>query len=74
MKDIPLGLTFDDVLLQPGASDMLAEPGGYTRTRLTKSDFAQHSGAVFGDGYRDRGADGDCHGAAWAALACCTAT
>ena len=34
MKDIPLGLTFDDVLLQPGASDMLPSQAD-TRTRLT---------------------------------------
>jgi IMP dehydrogenase len=36
MKDIPLGLTFDDVLLQPGASDILPSQAD-TRTRLTKS-------------------------------------
>jgi IMP dehydrogenase len=35
MKDIPLGLTFDDVLLQPGASDMLPSQAD-TRTRLTQ--------------------------------------
>ncbi len=32
--DIPLGLTFDDVLLRPGASDMLPTQAD-TRTRLT---------------------------------------
>jgi IMP dehydrogenase len=36
MKDIPLGLTFDDVLLQPAASDMLPSQAD-TRTRLTKT-------------------------------------
>ena len=36
MKDIPLGLTFDDVLLQPGPSDILPSQAD-TRTRLTKS-------------------------------------
>jgi len=36
MKDIPLGLTFDDVLLQPGASDILPSQAD-TRTQLTKS-------------------------------------
>ncbi|WP_411291964.1 IMP dehydrogenase [Sphingorhabdus sp.] len=36
MKDIPLGLTFDDVLLQPGASDILPSQAD-TRTRLTKT-------------------------------------
>jgi len=36
MKEIPLGLTFDDVLLQPGASDILPSQAD-TRTRLTKS-------------------------------------
>jgi len=36
MKEIPLGLTFDDVLLQPGASDMLPSQAD-TRTQLTKS-------------------------------------
>ncbi len=36
MKEIPLGLTFDDVLLQPGASDMLPSQAD-TRTRLTNS-------------------------------------
>ncbi len=34
--DIPLGLTFDDVLLQPGASDVLPSQAD-TRTQLTKS-------------------------------------
>jgi IMP dehydrogenase len=34
--DIPLGLTFDDVLLRPGASDMLPTQAD-TRTRLTAS-------------------------------------
>ncbi len=34
--DIPLGLTFDDVLLQPGASDVLPSQAD-TRTFLTKS-------------------------------------
>ncbi len=33
--EIPLGLTFDDVLLQPGASDVLPSQAD-TRTRLTK--------------------------------------
>jgi IMP dehydrogenase len=36
MKDIPLALTFDDVLLQPGASDMLPSQAD-TRTLLTKT-------------------------------------
>ena len=36
MKEILLGLTFDDVLLQPGASDILPSQAD-TRTRLTKS-------------------------------------
>jgi IMP dehydrogenase len=36
MKEIPLGLTFDDVLLQPGPSDILPSQAD-TRTRLTKS-------------------------------------
>ncbi len=35
MKEIPLALTFDDVLLQPGPSDMLPSQAD-TRTRLTK--------------------------------------
>ena len=34
--DIPLGLTFDDVLLRPGASDMIPTQAD-TRTRLTAS-------------------------------------
>ena len=34
--DIPLGLTFDDVLLRPGASDILPSMAD-TRTRLTRS-------------------------------------
>ena len=34
--DIPLGLTFDDVLLQPGASDVLPSQAD-TSTQLTKS-------------------------------------
>ena len=34
--DIPLGLTFDDVLLQPGASDVLPSQAD-TRTQLTKT-------------------------------------
>jgi IMP dehydrogenase len=36
MIDIPLGLTFDDVLLQPAASEILPSQAD-TRTRLTKS-------------------------------------
>ena len=36
MTDIPLGLTFDDVLLQPGASSILPSQAD-TRTRLTKT-------------------------------------
>ncbi len=36
MKEIPLGLTFDDVLLQPGPSDLLPSQAD-TRTRLTNS-------------------------------------
>ena len=35
MIDIPLGLTFDDVLLQPGESDMLPSMAD-TRTQLTR--------------------------------------
>ncbi|OZA93080.1 MAG: IMP dehydrogenase, partial [Erythrobacter sp. 34-65-8] len=34
-KDIPLGLTFDDVLLRPGESDVLPSMAD-TRTRLTR--------------------------------------
>ncbi len=34
--DIPLGLTYDDVLLRPGASDLLPSQAD-TRTRLTRS-------------------------------------
>lgn len=36
MTDIPLGLTFDDVLLQPGESEILPSQAD-TRTRLTKA-------------------------------------
>ena len=36
MTDIPLGLTFDDVLLQPGESEILPSQAD-TRTRLTKT-------------------------------------
>ena len=36
MIDIPLGLTFDDVLLRPGESEILPSQAD-TRTRLTKS-------------------------------------
>ena len=36
IADIPLGLTFDDVLLRPGASDMLPSMAD-TRTRLTRT-------------------------------------
>jgi IMP dehydrogenase len=36
MIDIPLGLTFDDVLLQPGESEILPSQAD-TRTRLTKT-------------------------------------
>src|SRR5689334_125612 len=35
IADIPLGLTFDDVLLQPGASEVLPSQAD-TRTRVTK--------------------------------------
>ena len=36
MIDIPLGLTYDDVLLRPGASDLLPSQAD-TRTRLTRT-------------------------------------
>ncbi|MVZ97239.1 IMP dehydrogenase [Sphingorhabdus sp. IMCC26285] len=36
MKEIPLGLTFDDVLLQPGPSDLLPSQAD-TQTRLTNA-------------------------------------
>ena len=55
-------LTFDDVLLVPGASDVLPAAAD-TRTRLTRDDRAQHPADQRRDGHRDRGADGDRHGA-----------
>ena len=36
MIDIPLGLTFDDVLLQPAASDLVPSQAD-TRTHITKA-------------------------------------
>ena len=59
----PLGLTFDDVLLQPLESSVL--PSGADTAHLPDPrDPAQHSDAVVGDGHGDRGRHGDRDGAA----------
>ena len=55
---VPLGLTFDDVLLQPAESDVV--PSGVdTRTRLTRNIELDHPAGLQRDGHRHRGPDGD---------------
>ena len=51
--DIRLGLTFDDVLLLPGESEVLPSQAD-TRTQLTREHRAEHPDRVVGDGYGDR--------------------
>ena len=55
-------LTFDDVLLVPGASDVLPGHGRHPDP-ADRDDRAQHPADQRGDGHGDRGADGDRHGA-----------
>jgi IMP dehydrogenase len=62
--DIRLGLTFDDVLLQPGESDVLPESQADTSAPCHARDQAQHPDPLVGDGYRDGSRHGDRHGAA----------
>ena len=47
-------LTFDDVLLQPGLSDVLPSEVDI-RTRITRDDRAQHPDHLLGHGHGDRG-------------------
>ena len=56
--DIPLGLTFDDVLLQPLESSVLPSQAD-TRTQLTRGIPLAHPDPVLGDGHGDRGRHGD---------------
>ena len=57
----PEYLTFDDVLLKPGASEVLPAEAD-TRTRLTRGHRTQHTGRVLRHGYGNRGAPRDRHG------------
>ena len=60
--EIREALTFDDVLLVPGASDVLPSTAD-TRTFGNPIDSDEYPFAEFGNGYRYRGTYGDCHGA-----------
>ena len=55
---IPLGLTFDDVLLQPLESLGASEPGGHPDLPHPRNP-AQHPDPVVGDGHGDRSGHGD---------------
>ena len=55
-------LTFDDVLLKPGLSDVLPSEADI-RSRITRGDRAQHPDHRLRHGHRHRGQDGDRHGA-----------
>ena len=55
-------LTFDDVLIKPGLSEVLPADVDI-RSRITRVDRAQHPDHRLGHGHGDRGADGDRHGA-----------
>ena len=50
------GLTFDDVLLLPGESDVL--PRGRSSNETHQTHYTEHTINEFGDGYRHRGALG----------------
>ncbi len=60
--EIREALTFDDVLLVPGASNGAAVDGGYRDLRDPR-DPLNIPLCQLGDGHGDRGAHGDCHGA-----------
>ena len=61
--DIPLGLTFDDVLLQPAESSVLPSQADTTHPGDAR-DRAQHPDPLLGDGHGHRGRHGDRDGAA----------
>ena len=52
-----LGLTFDDVLLQPAESDVIPSAGGH-RVPGVQADHRQGAADLLADGHRDRGPDG----------------
>nr|WP_284289804.1 hypothetical protein [Angustibacter aerolatus] len=67
LADVPdkfatLGLTYDDVLLLPGETDVVPAEVD-TTSRLTREPVAPRAAAVGRDGHRDRGPDGDRDGA-----------
>ena len=57
-KFAPMGLTYDDVLLLPGYSD-LAPTDIDTTTRLTREIALKAPAGQCGDGHRHREPDGD---------------
>ena len=57
-KFAQLGLTYDDVLLLPGETDVIPSEVD-TSTRLTRDDHPAHPADLERDGHRDRVADGD---------------
>ena len=71
--EIPLGLTFDDVLLQPLEFERAAERRRHAHLPDPR-DPAQHSDPVVGDGHGDRRRHGDRAWPSSAASACSTAT
>ena len=55
---LPMGLTFDDVLLQPAESDVVPSAAN-TSTRLTRDVEPRHPAGLQRHGHRHRGPDGD---------------
>ncbi|MEJ7757714.1 MAG: hypothetical protein WKF83_16790 [Nocardioidaceae bacterium] len=60
-KFAALGLTFDDVLLLPGESDVIPSQADTCQPHLAQPR-GRSTAAVQRDGHRHRGADGDRHG------------
>ena len=61
-NSLPEALTFDDVLLKPGLSDVLPSRSRHPHAHHPR-DRAQHPDHRLGHGHGDRSADGDRHGA-----------
>ena len=51
--DIREGLTFDDVLLEPGPSDVMPTQVD-TRTKFTREHQSEHPAGLVGHGHGDR--------------------
>ena len=59
MQELPLALTFDDVLLVPRRSRIRSRADVSTRTQLTRADRARDPGRLGEHGHRHDRADGD---------------